>query len=102
MNDQDNERELVLGNRQLLTIFFVATLLCGVFFAMGYVVGGNSAKASLTAPNADASTAPVTEGQREQLQSSAATEVAPPATSDPGNRVPGPEPRVGDNPIASG
>ena len=38
-NDNHGERELVLGNRQLLRIFFVAILLCGVFFEMGYVVG---------------------------------------------------------------
>src|SRR5215469_12090701 len=37
------EMELVLGNRHLLTGFFVVALLFGVAFAMGYVVGRNSA-----------------------------------------------------------
>ena len=31
MQDNGGERELVLGNKQLLAIFFVAALLCGVF-----------------------------------------------------------------------
>ena len=36
------EFELVLGNRQLLTGFFIVALLFGVAFAMGYIVGRNS------------------------------------------------------------
>jgi cell division protein FtsN len=39
----DGELELVLGNKQLLSVFFVVVVLLGIFFAMGYVVGRNSA-----------------------------------------------------------
>jgi len=79
-NNETGEYELVVGNRQLLSGFFIVVLLCAVAFAMGYVVGENShsakpvetassggaAKAVDTRPDAaapdprDASPAPVT------------------------------------------
>ena len=42
-NNDTGEFELVLGNRQLLSGFFIVVLLFGVAFAMGYIVGRNSA-----------------------------------------------------------
>jgi hypothetical protein len=36
------EFELVLGNRQLLSVFFIVVVLLGVFFTMGYIVGRNT------------------------------------------------------------
>src|SRR5438045_177955 len=42
-NNDDGEFELILGNRQLLSMFFVIVILLGVFFTMGYIVGRNSA-----------------------------------------------------------
>lgn len=39
----DGEFELVLYNRQLLSVFFVVVVLLGIFFAIGYIVGRNSA-----------------------------------------------------------
>jgi septal ring-binding cell division protein DamX len=54
MTKTDGEYELVLGNRQLLSAFFIIVILFGVFFTMGYVVGRNSAPASA------ASSAPAT------------------------------------------
>jgi outer membrane biosynthesis protein TonB len=41
--NEDGEFELVLGNRQLLSVFFIVVVLLGVFFTMGYIVGRNSA-----------------------------------------------------------
>jgi outer membrane biosynthesis protein TonB len=41
--NDDGEFELVLGNRQLLSVFFIVVILLGVFFTMGYIVGRNSA-----------------------------------------------------------
>lgn len=41
-NNETGEFELVMGNRQLLSGFFVVALLFGVAFAMGYIVGRNS------------------------------------------------------------
>jgi cell division septation protein DedD len=40
--NEDGEFELVLGNRQLLSVFFIVVVLLGVFFTMGYIVGRNS------------------------------------------------------------
>ncbi len=39
---EDGEFELILGNRQLLSVFFIVVVLLGVFFTMGYIVGKNS------------------------------------------------------------
>src|SRR4051794_34325022 len=41
-NNESGEFELVMGNRQLLSGFFIVCLLFGVAFAMGYIVGRNS------------------------------------------------------------
>ncbi len=45
-NSETGEFELVLGNRHLLSGFFIVVLLFGVAFAMGYIVGRNSAPSS--------------------------------------------------------
>jgi outer membrane biosynthesis protein TonB len=39
--NEDGEFELVLANRQLLSVFFIVVILLGVFFTMGYIVGRN-------------------------------------------------------------
>ena len=44
---QNGEKELILGNKQLISLFFIVVALCGVFFAMGYMVRGNSVKGSI-------------------------------------------------------
>jgi cell division septation protein DedD len=41
-SNHDGEFELILGNKQLLSVFFIVVVLLGVFFAMGYIVGRNS------------------------------------------------------------
>jgi len=43
--NEDGEFELVLVNRQLLSVFFIVVILLGVFFTMGYIVGRNSTPA---------------------------------------------------------
>jgi hypothetical protein len=45
-NNESGEFELVVGNRQLLSGFFIVVLLFAVAFAMGYVVGQNSPRSS--------------------------------------------------------
>ncbi|HWB85867.1 MAG TPA: hypothetical protein VG675_17120 [Bryobacteraceae bacterium] len=47
-NNDTGGFELVLGNRQLLSGFFIVALLFGVAFAMGYIVGRNSSPTSRT------------------------------------------------------
>ncbi len=41
--NDEGEFELVLGNRQLISVFLIVVILLGVFFSMGYIVGRNSA-----------------------------------------------------------
>jgi outer membrane biosynthesis protein TonB len=36
------EFELILGNKQLLSVFFIVVVLLGLFFTMGFIVGRNS------------------------------------------------------------
>ena len=50
--NEDGEFEVVLGNRQLLSVFFIVVILFGVFFTMGYIVGRNSAPAVAAIPAA--------------------------------------------------
>ncbi len=48
------EFELVLGNKQVLSGFFIVVILFGVFFTMGYIVGRNSAPSPKMAAEATA------------------------------------------------
>ena len=52
--NEEGEFELVLGNRQLLSVFFIVVVLLGVFFTMGYIVGRNSGPAPEVARRVDA------------------------------------------------
>jgi cell division septation protein DedD len=54
--NEDGEFEMVLGNRQLLSVFFVVVVLLGVFFTMGYIVGRNSSPVPVEARTRDAKT----------------------------------------------
>lgn len=77
MSKTEGEYELVLGNRQLLSAFFIIVILFGVFFTMGYVVGRNSAPAS-------ASSLPpttVASSQRPEAASPAALPSAAPSSA---------------------
>jgi len=40
--NDEGEFELVLGNRQLISVFAIVVVLLAVFFSMGYIVGRNS------------------------------------------------------------
>jgi len=55
-NEETGEFELVLGNKQLLSGFFVVVVLFAVFFLMGYFVGRNSSP-PVRAANPPATTA---------------------------------------------
>jgi len=78
MSKTEGEYELVLGNRQLLSAFFIIVILFGVFFTMGYVVGRNSAPTAAASPMP----APVA-SQRPEAPSSAAAQspASPPQTA---------------------
>ncbi len=50
--NDDGEFELILGNRQLITVFLIIVIMLAVFFSMGYIVGRNSAPVVVDARNA--------------------------------------------------
>jgi cell division protein FtsN len=75
MSKTDGEYELVLGNRQLLSAFFIIVILFGVFFTMGYVVGRNSAPASA------ASLPPTTVASSPRPEAALPAAAAPPSTA---------------------
>jgi cell division septation protein DedD len=57
LRNDDNETEILLGNKQLLGIFFVVAILLGVAFYGGYMVGKTvpARKAIATVPPAETS-----------------------------------------------
>lgn len=86
MATNDGEFELVLGNRQLISVFLIMVILLGVFFSMGYIVGRNSAPAAVTAETRNAPAKPiVVEPQRN-------TETAPVQTPAAEAEKPAPAP----------
>jgi cell division septation protein DedD len=56
-NNETGEFELVVGNKQLLSGFFIVVLLFAVAFAMGYVVGQNTQRPARLASDGPASSA---------------------------------------------
>lgn len=77
-NNESGEFELVVGNRQLLSGFFIVVLLFAVAFAMGYVVGQNSPR-SVRAQAETASAAPVSLTPSDSRPQPAAPATPPPA-----------------------
>ena len=41
--EDDEQKEILLGNKQLLSIFFIVVVLLGVSFTIGYIIGKNTA-----------------------------------------------------------
>jgi SPOR domain len=85
--NDDGEFELVLGNRQLLSGFFIIVILFGIFFTMGYFVGRSSSPSSV-APNptggtaaAASSTPPLAPGQAEVVTGEPKRESAAPVST---------------------
>ena len=76
--NEDGEFELILGNRQLLSVFFIIVILLGVFFTMGYIVGRNSAPLTEVAGKQEAKPLVVESPSR---QPEAPKKEAPPAAA---------------------
>jgi cell division septation protein DedD len=51
--NDEGEFELVLGNRQLISVFVIVVVLLGVFFSMGYIVGRNSSQSAVESARND-------------------------------------------------
>jgi hypothetical protein len=79
-NNETGEFELVLGNRHLLSGFFIVALLFGVAFAMGYIVG----RSSIPSPKMQAEAASAsTPESRPQPAAPAAAAPTPQASETP-------------------
>lgn len=82
--NDEGEFELVLGNRQLISVFLIVVILLGVFFSMGYIVGRNSA------PTEMARTSAIAKSVEPPAEAS-----APPASSaEPAPQAPTPVPET--------
>jgi hypothetical protein len=85
LKNQDGEFEVMLGNKQLLSIFFIVVILLGVFFTMGYVLGRSAGSPAASATELEAPKAPVGSvssfpDQPVPIRSSPPAEAAPTAT----------------------
>jgi cell division septation protein DedD len=87
-NNETGEFELIIGNRQLLSGFFIVVLLFAVAFAMGYVVGQNSPRsAKLAAEAASVTPSNGTDAQR-PAPVAAASNPQPSAPTPEGTQAP--------------
>ena len=98
-NNETGEFELLVGNRQLLSGFFIVVLLFAVAFSMGYIVGRNSSPSAKlqTETASSAGTASQMPETRPQpvAQAPAAggptgETIPPPANAPPANTPPQP------------
>jgi hypothetical protein len=90
-NTETGEFELVVGDRQLLSAFFIVVLLCAVAFAMGYVVGQNAPKSGkVTTESPAAAPAASIPESRPQPLPPAPGPSAPPATQPAADTTPQP------------
>jgi cell division septation protein DedD len=81
--NDEGEFELVLGNRQLISVFLIVVVLLGVFFSMGYIVGRNS---SPTAPETARNEKPKPDPDADSSDDSDSNGAGAPATT--GNSTP--------------
>jgi cell division protein FtsN len=82
--NEDGEFELVVGNKQLLSIVFILMVVFGVVFSMGYFVGrANSSDAP--APVAQAANQTSGRPQAAGAEGAAASEATPDASLPPGD-----------------
>jgi hypothetical protein len=86
-NNETGEFELVLGNKQLLSGFFIVVILFGVFFTMGYIVGRNSAPSGRMTVSADSTGTPAVGQADVRPQPATGAAPAPPPQQPPAGDV---------------
>lgn len=102
LRTNEAETEILLGNKQLLGIFFVVAILLGVAFYGGYVVGKGSAHKTDTAPAAapapeQTATAPALATGGETHSVPADSGAASPPSSDNGSLTAVPDTAASQN-----
>jgi outer membrane biosynthesis protein TonB len=97
--NEDGEFELILGNRQLLSVFFIVVVLLGVFFTMGYIVGRNSGPIGPTeVATTHKDTKPVVIDPPTVRETPKATQPTPPPTETAAQLPPREEPKAAETP----
>lgn len=86
--NEEGEYELLLGNRQLLSIFVIIAVLLGIFFAMGYITGKNSVGGAVAAAKSTAASEEKPAAPDQTAKTPAAT--GPVAAAAPSNPAPPP------------
>jgi cell division septation protein DedD len=87
-NNETGEFELLVGNRQLLSGFFIVVLLFAVAFSMGYIVGRNSSPSAKV--QAETGSSAGTASQTPETRPQAASQAPAPdaASSQPADTPP--------------
>jgi len=87
-NNETGEFELLVGNRQLLSGFFIVVLLFAVAFSMGYIVGRNSSPSAKV--QAETGSSAGTASQTPETRPQAASQAPAPdaASSQPADAPP--------------
>lgn len=104
MASDNDQHELVLGNKQLLSIFFIVVVLLGVSFTIGYMIGKNTTASA--ASNGDASHGSVAPAPRSaSVDAPSSTDGgstdAPPPNPAPATPAPAPAPaRAAETPAS--
>ncbi len=95
--NDEGEFELILGNRQLISVFLIVVVLLGVFFSMGYIVGRNSspaagaaeaARADKSSDKSGSDTHPVESASADNSSSTPTTDVTAPDDTAPATTPP--------------
>ena len=92
----DGEFEVLLGNRQLLSVFFIVVILLAVFFSMGYVLGRRASPRSTYAQLPSEAAIPAAKDQ----SSGFAEPASPGAAASAQTAVE--EPPAGSEPVRTG
>jgi cell division protein FtsN len=90
--DRDGEKEILLGNKQLLGIFFVLVILFAVLFGAGYMVGRTSGEKKATETAVEAKSTPAEEPAAAAANGGETHAVSPDSTATAGETVPEREP----------
>jgi hypothetical protein len=91
--NEEGEFELVLGNRQLISVFLIVVILLAVFFSMGYIVGRNSAPGATveSAQNSKPSAPEAAQKESPSPSPPAASQESPVAPADDAHTTTQPE-----------
>jgi len=99
----DGEFELILGNKQLLSVLFIVIVLLGVFFAMGFLAGRTTGASPSVAQTNPQDRQPLTvdsASSRTPLVTDNKTEPAPVRQAEPEPPPPAPVKETKAEPVA--